>query len=695
MTCRLLLLLLTSPLFAQDVVQERISVVLRDIRVHVVDRDGNPVTGLTAEDFALREGKTDQELSFFEEVDQRTGAVVKPDTIDLTELGAGGAVVKPAGRAVILFLDTSNIAVEAFEPMIKAAQDLVRAEVRPGVKMKILHYDDKLNHLSPFSEDVGMLADSLLKARYKGHFRQALLQNQRWIIDAMEELDIAEAASAREAAGNTGASLAVNLAVAPQFEENRREELNDFIYEKERLKMAHFQSYYLQMEAMAQMLGPHPDTKAIYHLSGGVYLQPAGGQYLDTRAQSSNLTKLLNRHNVTVYSFVQADRNPIGEVLKVGTHRIEPPRVTSGNSQFEDTFQLQSGPHKVATDTGGFFSRADGTASVAAEVVKLQESSRHYYRLVYTVDPEDAGERIRVKLVNKGRKYKLHYGKVFGRKKAWNEWTRTDKQLAFEASLFFSREKRNELNCRYSFNRFRNKDGKVIIPVAIDLPLARVPKNGYEIGVAAVGQDESLYDVIQATVVKPPRAAGIRMHHVLVSEADPDAVRFFVRNNDTGEFSIHEKTTREPIHTEDSFHLSEVVLSQDDDYRLLPLNMMENAKKADKDRRSVDPMVLGEMLVRGREKVYRGEPLKLFFHINGLSGDPARLSLQIHVMQGKQSGSAQFQQLGMVEVDGGWRVYGQIPDLALKAGEYELRVQAVHMDTLEAHTRIMPLIVSN
>ncbi|MDJ0839781.1 MAG: VWA domain-containing protein [Acidobacteriota bacterium] len=683
MMYRLCLLLFALNGFGQDVVQEQISVILRDVRVHVVYRDGKPVTGLKADDFILKEGRQTRSLSFFEEVDHRTGRAVTPKTIDLTRLGEGGAVVQPDGRVVILLLDTSNIGPDAFEPIIEAAQELVRAEVRPGVKMKILHFDETLKHLSPFSDDVDMLADCLLLAEYKGEFRRTLINSQDLIVEHQEELDRRLEA------------------LDPQEIANLERRVEEAIIEKERLKLEHFRSYYNQMEAMAMMLGQHPHAKAIYHLSGGVYLQPAGGQYMNTRGQAARLGKMLNRRNVTVYSFVQADRRPIGEFLSPGLSLSNLPADTSGNSQYEDYFQLQSGPLKLAVDTGGFFARADGKASISREVVNLQDSSRHYYRLVYTVDAASSGERIRIELAGNRRNLKLHYGKRFGRKRPWKRLNRVDRQLSFETYLLFSRETRNELDCRYSFYRFRGEDGQVLIPVTIDLPPEPRPKKGFEVGLAAVGAAEEVYDVTQTTLTKLPPDKGLRLHHVLVADGDPDVVRFYVRNLDTGAFSLHEAVTAGPLYTTEKFHISEVVLSQYDDYRLLPLNMMEKPGKAAKkitnprDRRSADPLVIRNMLVRGRPEIYSGEPLNVFFHLNGLKGSPADLVIDLSISREGRELKTDFRQLSLMRVEGSLRVYGQIPKLDSAPGRYKLTIRAAHPETGEAHGRNVPLTIAN
>ena len=57
-------LLLTSFAFSQEV-SEEIQVILREARVHVVGKDGNPVKGLTKDAFTVTENGEAMNVTFF------------------------------------------------------------------------------------------------------------------------------------------------------------------------------------------------------------------------------------------------------------------------------------------------------------------------------------------------------------------------------------------------------------------------------------------------------------------------------------------------------------------------------------------------------------------------------------------------------------------------------------------------------
>jgi len=347
------LLLCSLCAFAQDV-EEAITVAVRDIRVHVVDKDGNPVTGLTKDDFQIKEGRTDRELSYFEEVDYRdTAAGVETGQVDLEEKAAMPAEVDvtPNMRAIVLYLDTSNINQNAFDNLVNAAIALVRKEARGNVKFKVVHFDKKLTHLSAFSSDPEVLVDSLLRAKYEGSFRQRLVRLQNEVV------------SRQDLRNRTVGDSRLNRVREDAPLTDWDIMLQDAVWEKERAKMDHFKSYFYNMTAMGQILASMPGSKAIWLITGGIYLQSGDARYINTSRWSDDLARTLNRYNVTVYSFLQTDKTPIGSnFYESSTDVGSDLSATSaiGNTQLENDWQIQTGPEEITDGSGGFFDRVFG-----------------------------------------------------------------------------------------------------------------------------------------------------------------------------------------------------------------------------------------------------------------------------------------------------------------------------------------------
>jgi len=707
MLVRLALLISSLTLVAQDV-QETLQVVVRDIRVHVVDRDGEPITGLRDLDFVLQEGGELRELVYFEEVDRRLdrdAAQTSKPAIDLAERAAELPVA--ADRAMVLFLDTSNIHKPAFDAVLGAAREIIARETADGTRVKLVHFDDVLHDLSPFSRDGEMLDRALDNVVYRGRFLQKLRDQQERVMRANDDL---QAALQRGEAGGFIESLELNL--------------NIELSEKERLKMNHYRAYHFHMDMLSRSLAAFPEAKSIFHLSGGIYLEAGQRQtYGRTSRDADLLAKLLNQRGVTVYSLLQTDIRPIGSDVPRRFATDYDAAITGGysNSLYEDGMQLQSGPFTIAERTGGFFARAKGLSTTDEKLRRLQNASRHYYRLVYTLDRAEARNRVKVSLARKIRGAEVVFGKEFARTKPFARWDELTREVDFESKLRYDPSMRNDLDTDFYYRRFAAADSEIAIPVTVDLPLEARPEKGYELGLAAFGDDDYVLDVVKTKLANLPDVEGLRLYHVLVTEQDPVRLRFFLRNLDTGAYALHEERLKTSFDNPEHFHISEVMVTQDDHYRLLALNQMvdEEGKAGEQEkkrrwfwqkkkagpvpdraidlRKQVDPLAMAGYLVHGkpRDSLEPGKPVELFFHLYHMDGEPDAYAVKAWVTRNEARTSLPIEIVDRYQPEPGTARYRvRTPDLALATGDYTLILQAFHRETGQAHSREIPLSIS-
>jgi len=734
MLIRLVLLFFGCSVVAQDV-SESLRVVVRDVRVHVVDRDGKPITGLDDIDFRLKEGGEVRELVFFEEVDRRFREGSRPgterSTIDLAT-GVDGPV--SSNRAMVLFLDTSNIHKPAFDAMMAASEEIIRRETADGTRIKLVHYDETIHDLSPFSRDTEMLVVALGNAVYRGRFLERLRLQQRRVIEARDRLEDArrrELGRSTNEAKISGIDLGEGLAgvaIRPDiaaYLESLQKALTFEINEKERMKMSHFRAYSFHMDLLSRSLAAFPESKSIIHISGGVYMQGSNSVFSRTTSEADLLGRMLNSRNVTVYSLLQTDIRPIGTDTPM-RFAVDPEDfITNGstNGLLEDDFQMQSGPLGMAERTGGFFVRATGLAKTSEKLFEIQNASRHYYRLVYTVDPETAGRAVQVKLDRRIPGASVVYGKDLYKPKPFSQQSQIEKDVSFEAQLRYASAIRNDLDAAFHYHRFRAEDGKIAIPVTVDLPLRDVPDNGYELGLAAFGDQDTVYDVVKTTLGQLPAKDGLRLHQVLIVDENPTRLRFFLRDLDSGDYALQEERVETSFDRADHFQLSEVIVTQDDHFQLLALNQMvpePEQKPAEKKRRNnrrqrkrqkeveetpdrktdfrkeQDPLVMNRYMVRGKqaEPMERGKPLEVFFHLYNLADAPEHYRVRASVRQGQRFGSAPLEIIDVYQprTDHA-RFRGRIRDIELDPGAYELVIQAFHKETGEADSRVVPILI--
>lgn len=138
---RLLLvaLLLAAPLHAQ--LRDAIDVSILELEVTVIDRAGNPVEGLTQDDFDVRmAGKPRSVTNFF--------AVKRGSILDVPGGASRAAAFAPETRiptTVVIFVDDTRLGARAKQRAIKALQEYVRANIGPSTAGMIARWDGELD----------------------------------------------------------------------------------------------------------------------------------------------------------------------------------------------------------------------------------------------------------------------------------------------------------------------------------------------------------------------------------------------------------------------------------------------------------------------------------------------------------------------------------------------------------------------
>jgi len=556
------------------------------------------------------------------------------------------------------------------------------------VKFKVVHFDKKLTHLSAFSSDPEVLVDSLLRAKYEGSFRQRLVRLQNEVV------------SRQDLRNRTVGDSRLNRVREDAPLTDWDIMLQDAVWEKERAKMDHFKSYFYNMTAMGQILASMPGSKAIWLITGGIYLQSGDARYINTSRWSDDLARTLNRYNVTVYSFLQTDKTPIGSnFYESSTDVGSDLSATSaiGNTQLENDWQIQTGPEEITDGTGGFFDRVFGPDNLTEALLAFEQRGKHYYRLVYTLGQADADTRVRITFTKKRPGWKLIYGKSFKKPKPYAKFDETDRQISFESTLLYSKSLRSDLNCRFHFHRFQDSGtDQILMPVTIDVAPKTLPEKGYEIGLAAYADDEYLLDIIQSTVTHPPAGPGLRFYHVLILEKDAKVVRFYVRDLDTGHYSLNALPVTAPLEKHYTLALSEPILTQPDDFRLIPLNHLE-VRKSDvnntKPRKEKDPLLMKDYLVSGREaEVFQtGVPIDIFFRFENIVSDLAKHKVRFYLREGEETRPLGCEITDIFQAASDTYHYvGKLLTQELPAGDYMLMIQVHDPDSGKAFTRTAP-----
>lgn len=164
-TASLLLLLALAPAAnAQlDKLVESIEVRVTNIDVVVTDKDGNPVTGLTKDDFRVYEDGKLQPLTNFYEV--REAVATRRNTADASVAATNDAATAvmhdPRQRRVIFFIDNYSMHPSKRAEVLRSIQKFFDQLLVPGDEAAIVTWNRGLKIVRSFTGDLDLLRASL------------------------------------------------------------------------------------------------------------------------------------------------------------------------------------------------------------------------------------------------------------------------------------------------------------------------------------------------------------------------------------------------------------------------------------------------------------------------------------------------------------------------------------------------------
>ena len=153
------------------VFEESVHVKVVNVQVFVRDKDGNPVTGLTREDFILREQKDPVTITNFYEVHERVkvGDVpgLVPDDpeirfVDRPGLERRRRVVPEDERLhLVIYIDHMNIRPQNRNRVFRYVREFLRKDVTRDDRVMLLSYNRSVKVERDFTSDPQMIANAL------------------------------------------------------------------------------------------------------------------------------------------------------------------------------------------------------------------------------------------------------------------------------------------------------------------------------------------------------------------------------------------------------------------------------------------------------------------------------------------------------------------------------------------------------
>ena len=661
----------------------------REMRVHVVDTRGAPVTGLEPNAFhitSLGEKTAHQPITGFQEVDFTGQRDVNPPSAAVT-------FARPhEKRFVVLALDSSYMDKRSFRRFQQVARHYVEHLRRPGDLVKLVHIDYGMLALTPFTNDQTVLLAAIEKARYRGSLFRDLKQLERRMIDAVVQ----------------------HLQDQQSFYASQ---ISFLVQNKEILKKDYLYAFYSHMLRLEQDLRPRDGGRSILLLSGGAFVE-YNSRGSNTEPYMERLGEVLNNANITVYgllvkrglmpfsamvnnsNFDRFKGAAIDELTLSNTGSYPPGSGTNNtsNTVFENNRQLETGPRELTTRTGGILA-VPRSAELDRSLADLIARTDHYYRIAWNRAKSPGttfSVTLRKDLQNRG--YRIFYGPNFSGGTPYLKLSSKARAVEFELLLCCSRTFVNEMNATFGYDVFLGEDRTYRISVYTRLPGEVSSGATLEVGFALISTDNRIIDMTRSELPLQKQTRDQLLYDVLITEQIPAVVRFYVRNMDTGALSLSEQKLDQTQVVKPGEPLSHILLSRVEPVQLWVLPKLHDETARAELRRIEDPLFIGDryVLPHVAKSFITPEEITFYFHQYDVTKKQEDYQLALSL----RDGDDQLIRLGSTlnrvyeHTRRTYRWFGSLDTRSLPPGEYNLTIEITDKVSGDRYRRTSHFLVA-
>jgi VWFA-related protein len=408
--------------------------------VTVKDKDGNPVTGLTAGDFSLTEDGAPQEIRFFEFQKLDEAALTTPlpanhhvqafPRLTRTQIApeSPGDVRYRDRRLLALYFDLTAMPVPDQIRAFNAAKTFLRTHMTTADMVAIMAFTSgSVQVLQDFTAD-----------------RQQLLSVIETLIVGEDENAPADLADSSRS--DTGAAFGQNDT-----------EFNIFFTDRQ----------LAALQTAASMLGRLNEKKSLVYFASGLRLNGANNQ--------AQLHATINAAIRAGVSFWPVDARglvaqaPLGDVTRGSPGGLAMYTGAAANAVTSNLQRSQDTLWTLATDTGGkaLLDYNDLTQGV----VQAQRSTASYYILGYyttNANPDGKFRKINITLTG-GLPATLDYRRGYFARKIFNKFTAADKERQLEDALMLG-DPVTDLTIAMEIAYFQLNRAEYFVTVAAKIP---------------------------------------------------------------------------------------------------------------------------------------------------------------------------------------------------------------------------------
>lgn len=451
-----------------DLFIDTVEVNVVNVDVYVTDKKGDPVTGLTADDFEVFENGSPMKITNFYAIEDRhvkAAGTPGEGSEASSEAAAARDVVAPEAAepanaeelpeeqrlSLIVYVDNLNIRPHNRRRVLQDVRSFLRHELGPTDRVMLVAYDRSLKVKVPFTTDVDRVVQGLFELDEVSGEAVHADSDRRDVLQRIEDAD-------------SGAE-------ALMWAENHAESVkNDLAFTIDALR-----------EVVSSLAGL-PGRKAILHVSDGLPMIPAEDVFYAveqgfqrtgalTRVYSYDTSRrfeeLAAHANANRVSFYTIDASGLQVYSSADAQTFQANRA--GGAALIDRIRIQNTQASLqllAEETGG--KAILNTNRVLGPLEDVAKDFRTYYSLGYTPGHSGSGRyyQIEVKLKDKSRNLVVRHRAGYRDKPAQTQMN--DGVLAALKFPYYS----NPLDLELTFDTGTpREDGNVLVPVNVRVPL--------------------------------------------------------------------------------------------------------------------------------------------------------------------------------------------------------------------------------
>ncbi len=434
---------------------ERVEVSVVNVEVYVTDRDGDPIAGLTQDDFTLLEDGKPVEISNFSAFEG--GAAI--------EVREGAAGIEPAPAvppppehrlSLVLYVDNLHLQPASRKRALAQVREFLAESFVPGSRVMVVSYERSPKVIQPFTEDLALALsklDGLAKSRPIGVEGRASRQNTLSQIQAIYDNDGCSEFARDQMRALTAAH------VQPQAHEDAQS--------------------FTGLSAVIGSLAGLPGRKVVFHISDGVPLvsgqeviglanalcegaYDAGTSDLSQHRRLRRVATQANAAGVTFYTLEAAG--------------LRPPAASSAE-QARPTLSARLESESIANDQDTLFSLADDTGGRALlnsnrldeALVSVGRDLSNFYWLGYAAarDADGRVHRLEVRVRREGARVQ--------HRRSYRDKTAEDRREERVLAALLIGQEDNALGAALEPGAaIHEPKGQVLMPIRLRLPMARL-----------------------------------------------------------------------------------------------------------------------------------------------------------------------------------------------------------------------------